>query len=61
MLRPWILRRSCLGTVDSHVHVFFLTLLSILTVDRWILDWVLSSFGLLAFIRHAYFEHHAHA
>ena len=49
------------GAVDSHVHVFVAdVIMSFDTVDGGILDRVLSSFGLLAWFRHAYFEYHAH-
>ena len=33
---------------------------SVNTIDRGILDRVLRRFGLPAWVRHAYFEHHAH-
>ena len=49
------------GAVDSHVHLFVADVfLSFDTVDRGILDSVLSSLGLPARFRHAYFENHAH-
>ena len=49
------------GAVDSHVHVFVADVVkSSDTVNRRILDRVLSSLGLLAWFRHAYFEYHAH-
>ena len=49
------------GAVDAHVHVFVADVLkSCDTVDREILDRVLSCLGLLAWFRHAYFEYHAH-
>ena len=45
------------GAVDTHVHVFVADVVkSSDTVDRWILDRVLSSLGLPAWFRHAYFE-----
>ena len=43
------------------VHVFVADVIrSFDTVDRGILDRVLSSLGLLGWFRHAYFEYHAH-
>ena len=49
------------GSVDSHVHLFVADVIkSFDTVDRRILDSVLSSLGLPAWFRHAYFEYHAH-
>ena len=49
------------GATDSHVHLFVADVIkSFDTVDREILDSVLSSLGLLAWFRHAYFEYHAH-
>ena len=49
------------GAVDSHVHLFVADVVkSFDTVDRGILDRVLSSLGLLGWFRHAYFEYHAH-
>ena len=49
------------GAADSHVHLFVADVTkSFDTVDRVILDCVLSSLGLLAWFRHAYFEYHAH-
>ena len=48
------------GAVDSHVHVFVADVVgSFVTVDRGILDRVLSSLGLLVLFQHAYFEYHA--
>ena len=47
------------GAVDSHVHLFVADVVkSFDTVDRGILDSVLSSLGLPAWFRHAYFEYH---
>ena len=44
------------GAVDSHVHLFVADVIkSFDTVDREILDYVLSSLGLPAWFRHAYF------
>ena len=50
------------GAADSHVHLFVADVIkSFDTVDTGILDSVLSSLGLPAWFRHAYFEYHAHA
>ena len=49
------------GAVDSHVHLFVADVIkSFDTVDRGVLDSVLSSLGLPGWFRHAYFEYHAH-
>ena len=49
------------GSVDSHVHLFAADVIkSFDTVDRGVLDAVLSSLGLPGWFRHAYFEYHAH-
>ena len=49
------------GATDSHVHLFVVDVVkSFDTVDRGILDRVLSSLGLPGWFRHAYFEYHAH-
>ena len=49
------------GAAESHVHLFVADVVkSFDTVDRSILDRVLSSLGLLGWFRHAYFEYHAH-
>ena len=49
------------GATDFDVHLFVAVVIkSFDTVDRRILDRVLSSPGLLAWFRNAYFEHHAH-
>ena len=49
------------GAADSDVHLFVADVKkSSETVDREILDRVLSSLGLLAWFRHAYFEYRAH-
>ena len=49
------------GAADSHVHLFVADVVnSFDTVDRGILDHVLSSLGLPGWFRHAYFEYHAH-
>ena len=49
------------GAADSHVHLFVAGVVKSLdTVDRGILDRVLSSLGLPGWFRHAYFEYHAH-
>ena len=48
------------GIVDDDIHVFVADVVkSFDTVDRNILDCVLSSLGLPGWIRHAYFEYHA--
>ena len=49
------------GLCESHVHVFVADVVkSFDTVDRGILDRVLSSLWLPGWFRHAYFEYHAH-
>ena len=49
------------GATDSDVHLFVADVTkSFDTVDRGILDWVLSSLGLPAWFRHAHFEYLAH-
>ena len=49
------------GATDSHIHLFVADVIkSFDTVDRRILDRVLSSLGLPGWFRHAYFEYHAH-
>ena len=49
------------GAADFHVHLLVADVIkSFDTVDRGILDSVLSSLVLLAWFRHAYFEYHAH-
>ena len=49
------------GAVDSDIHLLVADIVkSFDTVDRGILDRVLSCLGLLAWFRHAYFEYHAH-
>ena len=49
------------GATDSHIHHFVADVInSFDTVDRGILDRVLSSLGLPGWFRHAYFEYHAH-
>ena len=49
------------GAVDSDIHLFVADVIkSFVTVDRSILDRVLSSLGLPAWFRHAYFEYHSH-
>ena len=48
------------SSVDSDVHLFVADVVkSFDTVDRDVLDRVLSSLGLLAWFRHAYFQYHA--
>ena len=49
------------GATDSDVHLFVADVIkSFATVDRSVLDRVLSSLGLPGWFRHAYFEYHAH-
>ena len=49
------------GATDSDIHLFVADVIkSFDTVDRRILDRVLSSLGLPGWFRHAYFEYHAH-
>ena len=49
------------GAADSHVHLFVADVIkSFDTVDRGILDRVLSGLGLPGWFRHAYFEYRAH-
>ena len=49
------------GATNSHLHLFVADVVkSFDTVDRNILDRVLSSLGLPGWFRHAYFEYHAH-
>ena len=49
------------GVVDSDVHLFVAHVVkSFDTVDRGVLDLVLSSLGLPGWFRHAYFEFHSH-
>ena len=49
------------GAVESDIHLFVADVIkSSDTVDRGILGRVLSSLGLPAWFRHAYFEYHAH-
>ena len=62
-LRPGIaidIEEVLTGAADSHVHPFVADAIkSFDTVDRGILDCVLSSLGLPGWFRHAYFEYHA--
>ena len=49
------------GAAGSDVHLFVADVVkSFNTVDRGILDRVLSSLGLQTWCRNAYFEYHAH-
>ena len=49
------------GATDSHLHLFVADVAnSFDTVDRGILDRVLSSLGLPRWFRYNYFEYHAH-
>ena len=49
------------GASDSGVHLFVADVIkSFDTVDRSVLDRVLSSLGLPGWFRHAYFEYHLH-
>ena len=50
-----------IGATDSDVHLFVADVIkSFDTVDRGILERVLSSLGLLGWFRNGYFEYHAH-
>ena len=61
MLLLQILKKCLTGAADSHVHLFVADVIkSFDTVDRVILDRVLSSLGLPAWFRHAHFEYHLH-
>ena len=54
------LEESLSGALDSDVHIFVADVVkSFDTVDRGILDYILSRLGLLGWFRHAYFEYHA--
>ena len=54
------LEESLSGALDSDVHIFVADVFkSFDTVDRGILDCVLSLLGLPGWFRHAYFEYHA--
>ena len=56
----WTLEESLSGAVDSEVHICVADVVkSFDTVDRGVLDYVLSRLGLPAWFRHAYFEYHA--
>ena len=49
------------GVVDSDIHLFVAdVIISFDTVDRGILEKVLSCLGLPAWFRHTYFEYHSH-
>ena len=49
------------GAADSDAHLFVADVIkSFDTVDRRLLDWVLSSLGLPGWFRHAYVGYHAH-
>ena len=49
------------GAADSHFHLFVADVIeSFDTVDRVVLDKVLSSLGLPGWFRHACFEYHSH-
>ena len=49
------------GVSESDVHIFVADVVkSFDTVDRGILDYILSRLGLPGWFRHAYFEYHAH-
>ena len=55
------IEESLSGIVDSDVRIFVADVIqSFDTVDRVVLDCVLSSLGLPAWFRHVYFEYHAH-
>ena len=54
------LEESLSGALDSDVHIFVADVVkSFDTVDRGILDYILSRLGLPAWFRHVYFEYHA--
>ena len=54
------LEESLSGALDSDVHIFVADVIkSFDTVDRGILDYILSRLGLPGWFRHAYFEYHA--
>ena len=54
------LEESLSGALDSDVHIFVANVVkSFDTVDRGILDYILSRLGLPGWFRHAYFENHA--
>ena len=54
------LEESLSGALDSDVHIFVADVVkSFDTVDRGILDYILSRLGLPGWFRHAYFEYHA--
>ena len=55
------IEESLSGVLDSDVHIFVADVVkSFDTVDRGILDYILSQLGLPGWFRHAYFEYHAH-
>ena len=54
------LEESLSGALDSDVHIFVADVIkSFDTVDRGILDYILSRLGLPGWFRHSYFEYHA--
>ena len=54
------LEEALSGAIDSDVHTFVADVVkSFDSVDREVLDYVLTRLGLLAWFRHAYFEYHA--
>ena len=54
------IEESLSGATDSDVHIFVADVIkSFDTVDRGILDYILSRLGLPEWFRHAYFEYHA--
>ena len=54
------IEESLSGVLDSDVHIFVADVIkSFDTVDRGILDYILSRLGLPGWFRHAYFEYHA--
>ena len=56
------IEESLSGVLDSDVHIFVADVIkSFDTVDRGILDYILSRLGLPGWFRHAYFEYHAGA
>ena len=55
------MRKFFLGFVDSDYHLLVADVIKPFdTVDRGILDKVLSSLGVPGWFRHAYFEYHSH-
>ena len=54
------MEESLSGALDSEVHIFVADVVkSFDTVDRGILDYILSRLGLPGWFQHVYFEYHA--